>query len=634
MGQNITMIVRYFSFLIFIVAVSPTGAFESLHVTLKRQVTLAEITPFFSSTVTMANDCWGYTSPSGRKYSIMGLQEGVVFIEISDPENPTIIAGFDGVSTLWRDIKVYSTYAYVGADGIGADIEIYDLSQIDTGVVQKSNTVITQASHNIAIDTDSGFLYQCGSSIHKGFEVFDLNTNPGNPPSVGYWNNRYFHDLQVVTYTSGPYNGKQIAFCFASNNHSGSQPGLDILDVTDKNNIIQYSSTLYPNGNYSHQGWLSPDNQYLYLGDEGDESNGLVDYTTTLIFNVASLSAPILENSYNNGSLAIGHNMYTKDHFLFQANYTSGLRVLDISDNVYPIEVAWFDTYPANNYDSFNGLWNVFPYFADGIIIGSDVAGGLFVWEFNYDLGAFRSLDQLAMIGADWGTTYTISDLIAFSDAWLIEKWDQVRHWTFDNTSGPVVTHVNSVDNLQGELHFFPTNDSQWVTGILGGALMFDGLNDYISANSVCGDIAGGDFSLSIWVKSDEITVKQFFASFNTITGGNRLHLGHDTGSANLSLHDSGYFDTGVVVFDGIWHHIILTFNELGDRATVYVDGVEVLIHSTTTSIDPTDHFTIGQKYDPGSGTKITSDFYGGVVDDLHIYNRELTPAEIATLWP
>ncbi|MEO6711686.1 MAG: hypothetical protein ABI054_06330, partial [Planctomycetota bacterium] len=45
-----------------------------------------------------------------------------------------------------------------------------------------------------------------------------------------------------------------------------------------------------------------------------------------------------------------------------------------------PVETRWFDTYPPDDNPSFNGLWGNYPYFASGIVIGSDIEKGLFVW--------------------------------------------------------------------------------------------------------------------------------------------------------------------------------------------------------------------------------------------------------------
>ena len=42
-------------------------------------------------------------------------------------------------------------------------------------------------------------------------------------------------------------------------------------------------------------------------------------------------------------------------------------------------EVGFFDTYPENDNTSFNGAWNVYPYFNSGNIIISDINRGLFI---------------------------------------------------------------------------------------------------------------------------------------------------------------------------------------------------------------------------------------------------------------
>ena len=65
----------------------------------------------------------------------------------------------------------------------------------------------------------------------------------------------------------------------------------------------------------------------------------------------------------------------------FLANYTSGIRIIDISgiSDKEISEIGFFDTYPTNNSTSFNGVWSVYPYFESGIISISDSDSGLFL---------------------------------------------------------------------------------------------------------------------------------------------------------------------------------------------------------------------------------------------------------------
>ena len=66
---------------------------------------------------------------------------------------------------------------------------------------------------------------------------------------------------------------------------------------------------------------------------------------------------------------------------LYQANYEAGLRILDVSrvfEDVSTMrEVAYFDTHPASTAASFNGAWNVYPFFDSGKVIVNAIGGGV-----------------------------------------------------------------------------------------------------------------------------------------------------------------------------------------------------------------------------------------------------------------
>ncbi|MCP3919879.1 MAG: choice-of-anchor B family protein [bacterium] len=331
------------------------------------------------------NDCWGYTSPSGREYALMGTSTDTTFVEITTPTNPQVIGHISGPGSIWRDIKVFGDRAYIVSEG-GGGIQVVSLTNIDAGSVSLLGAVGSGSTHNIAIDETSGFAYRTGGGS-TGLRIYDLNANPNAPPFVGQWNTRYVHDAQIVTYTSGPLAGKQIAYCCAGLNGGGTDTALTILDVTNKGNIIQLSQVPYPNREYSHQGWLSEDRQYFYLGDELDEPP--LD-STTHVFDVSDPSNASYVSSFDNGNAAITHNFYVKGGLLYEANYRSGMRVFDLSNPTNPSEIAFFDTYPGSDSASFNGLWSLFPYFDSGTVIGSDVERGLFVWRVNNETVAIN----------------------------------------------------------------------------------------------------------------------------------------------------------------------------------------------------------------------------------------------------
>ncbi|MFB6278275.1 MAG: choice-of-anchor B family protein, partial [Salinibacter sp.] len=184
----------------------------------------------------------------------------------------------------------------------------------------------------------------------------------------------YTHDTQCVTYR-GPdseYQGDEI--CFNAN-----ETVLNIANVTDKDAPVTIAEGEYPDVGYVHQAWLTEDHRYLYVDDELDERNGLVDRTRTIVLNVTDLDNPTFVTSYLGSTGAIDHNQYIDGNYSYQANYESGLRVLDVAAPKDPEEVAYFDTYPSSNAAQFRGAWSTYPFFDRNIVLVSSIGQGLFV---------------------------------------------------------------------------------------------------------------------------------------------------------------------------------------------------------------------------------------------------------------
>ena len=120
--------------------------------------------------------------------------------------------------------------------------------------------------------------------------------------------------------------------------------------------------------------------KYFILGDEYDERN-FGGNTRTIIFDFSDLDNPKQHFTYNGPTQAIDHNGYVKGNTFYLANYTAGVRFIDITniESKSISEIGYFDTYPENNGANFNGVWSVYPYFNSGKIVVSDINRGLFV---------------------------------------------------------------------------------------------------------------------------------------------------------------------------------------------------------------------------------------------------------------
>lgn len=359
-------------------AAAGVEGYGAANVVLLSRISLPEFGAQFNS----ANDCWGYVSPSGREYAIIGLNTAAAFVEITDPRNPVVVGLVPHTDSLWADIKVYGNYAYVVNES-GGGVQVIDLAGLDLGVVNLVRSVTTgglSTTHNLAVNTTSGYLYLCGANQPTSGLVALSLANPANPVVAGSYNAVYVHDAHVVNYTSGPYAGKEIAFCFVG------ATGIDIVDVTNKSSMTRLSRTTYAGLSYSHQGWLDMGRQLLYMDDELDEPDQ-VSTTTTRVFNVADLSAPVYLGSFTTGLPSIDHNQYLRDGFTYQSNYRSGLHIFDTrATPVAPVQTGYFDTYPADDNAFFNGSWSVYPFFPSGNVIVSDIERGLFVLDPTFAL--------------------------------------------------------------------------------------------------------------------------------------------------------------------------------------------------------------------------------------------------------
>ena len=308
-------------------------------------------------------DIWGYTAPDGKEYALLCARNaGLSIIDIS--ASPPLEVGF--VPSLFpgndaKDVKVYDHYAILIKQHEPA--QVIDLSNpanpVTVSTIHIGPGEEGGGAHNAFVE--GSYLYTMGDHGLGGLTIFDL-TNPAAPLKVGEYQPYYYHDGYVRNDTG--------YFAAAEN-------GVDILNLANKASPTFIANVNY-DGSWAHNCWTTENGNHLIIGDENGTSG-----KWTRIFDISDLNNISMIAEYIVDSSAIVHNSYVRDNYLYVAHYTEGIRLVDITDPASPVEVAFYDTYPLQQYGFF-GNWSLYPYFASGKIIASDMQTGLYVLDVDW----------------------------------------------------------------------------------------------------------------------------------------------------------------------------------------------------------------------------------------------------------
>ena len=299
------------------------------------------------------SDITGFAQ-DGREFAVVGLQNAAAFVDVTDPSNPVELGRISGGTSIWRDLKYWNRYVYIGTEASDG-VKVVSVDDPDNPMLVSTISDFGN-SHNIHIDTD-GFLYVVGASTHDIW-IYDLSM-PAFPQLVGTWSGEYIHDLEV-------YNNK----IYGAAIYSGL---FYIIDVSDKTNPITLTSHDTGGGYIStHDCAVTYDENYLFTADEN--TGGHVKVWDISDYGNINLVAEYMTNPSHSA-----HNLYVRPdtNLLIISYYADGTRILDISDPTNPIEVAYYDT--SNIEGLYVGNWGTYAYLPSGYIISSDIETGLYI---------------------------------------------------------------------------------------------------------------------------------------------------------------------------------------------------------------------------------------------------------------
>jgi choice-of-anchor B domain-containing protein len=334
------------------------------------------------------NSLWTWVDPeTDHEWALMGLDNGIAFVDVTNPAAPVFVGKLPQHTTpsVWRDVRVYRDHAFVVSEAEGHGMQVFNLARLrDVSPASMPATFTADAhydgtsnTHTMAITEESGLAVLVGSNTcNAGLHFVDIR-DPMNPTFAGCFDeDGYTHETQCWIY-DGPdrdHRGKEICLAF-------NEDTVTIVDATDRDDPVMLARGSYPTPAYTHQGWFTEDMRYILINDELDETQGLAPSARTIIMDLADLDAPEYVGAYFSPISSIDHNLYIRGDKAYLANYTAGLRILDL-DGIAEgrlAEIAFFDTFPQNDATTFAGAWNVNPFLPSGTILISDINGGLFI---------------------------------------------------------------------------------------------------------------------------------------------------------------------------------------------------------------------------------------------------------------
>ncbi len=332
-------------------------------------------------------------------------------------------------------------------------------------------------------------------------------------------------------------------------------------------------------------------------------------------------------------SEALQNGRVLVDHINY--NLAKAVRIIDVSE---PAAVNGFLEFEDNNSDIYRyevSAGNMVQFGLVGSL--SDLAGPVS----NFQLTCYddHDVDTPLVIATDGveGIRYVTTDITVINSAPLGQDKDLVAaaylrtsvssdsslvgHWKLDETSGTTAYDSSGNDN-HGT--FINMVGNEWATGIVGGGLDFDGIDDRVRCFSSEGITVANGFTVSVWVWPDVFSTvhHERYVSLSTNLAvlrrryvGDRLDFFITTDGTAKHLY--GYD----VLREKQWNHIAGTWD--GTTQRLYLDGVEV--------DSATPGGVLGTE-DPDVNIGGVGPTPDGFLDDVRVYSRALSDWEVAAL--
>jgi choice-of-anchor B domain-containing protein len=319
---------------------------------------------------------WHYVDSLQHEYALVGTQNGISIVDVTNPSAPNFILQVPGVTSNWHEVKTWSHFAYATSEGVDTNgvndgLQIIELRYLpDSAPVRywHGDGAISGQLHTAhTLQITNGKVFINGHNIFslgRGVIIADL-ADPISPHFMGAETMQYCHDSFVRGDT-----------LWASELTSG----FSVYDISHPSNPVMLASQSTP-GNFNHNAWLSDNGNVLFTTDE-------VNHGPVAAFDVSNLNnieeldeysvSNIIDSNYNDEV----HNVRVINDYLVNACYGSQVTIVDAARPANLIEVGYFPILSSLS-------WDVDPYLPSGNILATGKQTGLYVLSPTYQRACY-----------------------------------------------------------------------------------------------------------------------------------------------------------------------------------------------------------------------------------------------------
>lgn len=170
-------------------------------------------------------------------------------------------------------------------------------------------------------------------------------------------------------------------------------------------------------------------------------------------------------------------------------------------------------------------------------------------------------------------------------------------------------------------------SNMSYTTGLFNQAGSFNGSSSSVSLGTTI-DLSSTSFTLIGWLKSasntnDRAMIAQ--GDVNSTRQEMQFFLNNSTGEIKCAFF-SDDLNSGATITDTSWHHVAFTFNSSTNLQAIYLDGALASSRTGGGSL------SVGGKALLLGNFK-SSNWFNGLLDDWAVFFRDLTAAEVLSLY-